>query len=473
MSDLPPLDWCLGGYCLLTLACVGAVSFKYRSIFHPLLFPGLQLFVQTGLAPWAQDVGHSMRLQQTWWLGASLLTALFLFGLTWPMLTPLNPLLPVCEVVLGPLEFSRRRMNQGADTPRSRGNSRLLTGETSRRTPRLLCGLYAGFLSILAMACFALLVRDSSVGTLWITDPRLAYMSGRAGSGHWYVLSQTCLFLSYLCWLYYLRPRNRVVLLCGTLACVTVMSYFGSKAAMVGVIVAGGVYFNYFVRTFTWGEVALAAGMGVPVVLISPWLQGNFDSLKETLQYYDYFDNAARYVGRHDHFGPQYGGALLSSLWEYVPRRLVPEKPYVYGILIVNEYFFEGAAKVGYTPGHLPWIPYHIDFGIPGVFVGACLLGFLNKAIYTYFLRYRSFLGFLCFLQVAFIPVLKLAPVLYFVALLLGLAISLRLFLAGGMIVLGTGVDQGFPTHASMPCKVWRVHGFTLPRVVPNWRDSD
>ena len=46
MTDLPSLEWCLGGYALLTLVCLGAVTLKYRSIFHPLLFVGLQLFVQ-------------------------------------------------------------------------------------------------------------------------------------------------------------------------------------------------------------------------------------------------------------------------------------------------------------------------------------------------------------------------------------------------------------------------------------------
>lgn len=320
--DLPTLEWCLAGYALLTAFCVGAVTLKYRSIFHPLLFPSLQLFVQTCLAPWAQDRAHSLLLPQSWWIGASLLTALYLFGLTWPMLTRINPLLVVCEAALGPWEFSR-----------SSGDG------TERRRPQLSFQLFTVALLAGAGLFFGLLIQDSSAGLMWLNDSRTAYMFGRSGTGHWYVLSQTCLLLAYLTWLYYGRPKNRIVLLGGTLACVAAMSYFGSKAAMVAVIVSGGVYFNYFVRTFSWGEIALAAGFGVPVVLVSPWLQGNFDSLKETLQYYDYFDNAARYVGRDDQFRPQYGGSFLSSLWEYVPRGLVPDKPYVYGTIAVNEYF--------------------------------------------------------------------------------------------------------------------------------------
>ena len=419
MSDLPLLELCLWGYCLLTVLCAGAVTYRYRSVFNPLLYPSLQLFAMAGLAPLAQDIAHSTQLDQAWCIEASLTTSLYLFGLTWPFLTPLNPLLPACELALGPWDVARRR-----------------TGDVSQRTPQVLCLLYFGGLIVLAGYLFWLLVGESPVGQLWLINPRMAYLGGRAGSGHWYVLSQTCLLLAYLGWLYYGRVRDRLVLLIGTAVCLWAMAYFGSKAAMVGVIMAGGIYFNFFVRNFTWGEIALAAGLGVPMVLISPWLQGNFESLKETLQYYDYFDNAARYVGRTESFGPNYGGTFLSSLWEYVPRRLWPGKPFVYGSIVVNEHFYPGAAEVGYTPGYLPWIPYHLDFGAMGVAVGASLFGFLTKAIYTYFLRHRSFLGFLCYLQVAFIPVLKLAPVLYFLGMLMTLAISLRLFVLAGNVIL-------------------------------------
>lgn len=423
MADVRLLELCLEGYALLTVVCLGSVSWRYQSLFNPLFYPGLQLFVMAGLAPWARDAAHSTELLQEWWIEASIVTSLYLFGLTWPFLTPLNPLLPVCAGLLGPLELQQRR-----------------TGDPSQRVPQVLSLTYCAGLLVASIVLFGLLVRDSSAGGLWLINPRMAYLSGRAGSGHWYVLSQTCLFLAYLGWLYYGRIRDRGVLLLGTLLCIAAFSYFGSKAAMVGVIMAGGIYYNFYVRAFTFAEVAVAAGVGVPMVLVSPWLQGNFESLKETLQYYDYFDNAARYLGKADSFGPNYGGSFLSSLWEYVPRRLVPDKPFAYGSVVVNEHFYPGAAEVGYTPGYLPWIPLHLDFGVAGVVLGASGLGFLNKAVYTYFLRYRSFLGLLCFLQVAFIPVLKLAPVLYFVALLLIVAGSLRVFVLCGLVLLGIPV---------------------------------
>ncbi|MDB5390688.1 MAG: putative O-antigen polymerase [Planctomycetaceae bacterium] len=426
MPEMTSLEWCLVGYCLLNVLCVGAVSWKYRTLFHPLLFPGLQLFVMAGLAPIAQDIASVLTSSDDFWMQTSLLTSLYLIGLTWPLLTNLNPFLAATESLLGPLEFSRNpRIGSGPLQLGPKCNANALGKDPG--CDQLSAQAFTIALAVCGVICFGLLIRESSAGSLWLTDPRTAYLDGRAAAGHWYVLSQTFLFLAYLNWLYFSRPRNRVLVLVGTFAAMVALLFFGSKAAMVGVVLAGGVYYNFFVRQFTWKEISLGLVAGIPLVVISPWLQGNFDSLTGTLRYYDYFNNASMYLCTSERFSPMYGGGFLSSLWEYVPRRFVPEKPYVYGNIIINEYFFPGAARTGYTPGWLPWISLHLDFGPLGVACGAVALGFLNKAIYTYFLKYRTFLGYLCFLQTAFIPVLKLAPVLYFVALLLGLVVTVRL----------------------------------------------
>lgn len=408
----PNLLDCVAGYLILTAVLVTAVTYKYRSLFHPLLFSALQLGVMAGLAPWAQGAANSMQFPQDWWIRASLLTSLYLFGMSWPLLVPWNPLRAPLEWLLAPCETQRHQRELGLQR------------------------LYSLCLLLLGLCAFGLLIRDSSAGWLWIFDPRMAYMEGRAGTGHWYVLSQTLLFLSYLHWLWYQRPKELLTILCATLTCLFAMKYFGSKAGMVGVLMAGGVYYNFFVREFSRSELGLAAALGIPLVLISPWLQGNYTRLHETLQYYDYFDNAARYIGRSERFGPEWGRALIDSLWEYIPRRLVENKPFVYGNIVVNEHFFPGAAREGYTPGWLPWIALHRDFGAVGILLGASLWGFATKALYEYFLRYRTFLGYICYLQVAFIPVLKLAPALYFCLLVLGLAISQRLFLVCGHLLL-------------------------------------
>lgn len=400
------LTLALWGYGLLTLVCEGLVTWKYRSLWHPLLLPGAQLGVMACLAPLAQDVPHSLLFPTVWWLETSLLSSLYLVCCTLPLLWNWNPLLGPVEACLGQWQV--------------------------RRDPRLPGAYLTASLLLLGVGgvLFALLLRDSSAGWSWLLDPRGAYREGRAGVGHWYILSQTAWFLSCLLWLYYLRPRSLWKLAIATLVFAAGFALFGSKAGLLSVVIAVGVYYNFYVREFRLHECLLGIACLLPVVLISPWLQGNFDSLRETLMYYDYFDNAARYVGRADRFGPQYGGAFLSTLWEYVPRGLYPDKPYVYGNIVVNEYWFPGAAKEGYTPGWLPWILLHLDFGAAGVAGGGLLVGFLGKAIHTHFLRTRSFPAYLAFLQMSFLPVLKLAPVLYFLVLLWGLAWGGRAWLA-------------------------------------------
>lgn len=436
MAEMTSLEWCLIGYCLLNVLCIGAVTLKYRTLFHPLLFPGLQLLVVAGLAPMAQNIASVLTSSDEFWAQASLLTSLYMIGLTWPMLTNLNPLLGLVERLLGPFEFSRTRRDDGGQ-PTIAGS--LIQEKLHASTTALESQIFTGSLAICGVVCFGLLVRESSAGTLWLSDPRTAYLDGRTATGHWYVLSQAFLFSSYLHWLYYSRPKNRLLLIVGTFAATVAFFFFGSKAAMVGVILAGGVYYNYFVRNFRWSEIGLGLASGIPLVVISPWLQGNFDRLTDTLLYYDYFNNASMYLCTADRFSPMFGGSFLSSLWEYVPRRFFPEKPYVYGNIVINEYFFPGAAKTGYTPGWLPWIALHLDFGPFGVAAGAVAIGFLNKAIYTYFLKYRTFLGYLCFLQTAFIPILKLAPVMYFVVLLLGVSVGIRMVHGiVGMLMSGT-----------------------------------
>lgn len=281
-------------------------------------------------------------------------------------------------------------------------------------------------ISALAGVTFLLLMRDSVAGSLWMTDPRTAYMVGRTGVGHWYVSSQTCVMLAFLVWLYYVRPTRSLELALGLLIGLTAMYFYGSKAGMVSLLVFIGVYYNYYVRTISNTQALIAVLCGLPLVLISPWLQGNFDRLTATLEYYDYFDNAALYVGRADRFGPQYGNAFVSSFWEYVPRGFYPAKPFVYGNIVFNDYYYPGAAQEGYTPGWLPWVLFHLDFGAAGVLVGALLSGWALKAIHTEFLKTRTFPAWVTLLQFAWLPVLRNAPLLYFCAMLACLCWGLR-----------------------------------------------
>jgi hypothetical protein len=410
-------------FLILTLSLTGLVAWKYRSVFNPLLLPHFQLIVMAALAPLAQLALFGLQQPEARLTEASLLTSLYVFGLSLPLLCNLNPLLPLLRAVLRPVEVVRReRLSE-------------------------IYVLFAGLLGIGFVGSFLLLMRDSPAGWNWISDPRMSYITGRAGVGHWYVSSQACLFLSLLVLLYFRRIRNPMLLGGLALGYAFLFAYFGSKTGMLGVLAATVLYYNYYVRPIGSVWLALAGAAALPVVCISPWLQGSFDNLLATLTYYDYFDNAAMYLKEADRIGLRHGSAALSSFWEYVPRGLYPEKPFIYGSLCINEYFWPGSAEVGYTPALLPWTAYYLDFGVGGVLAGAVATGFLQKAVYTYFLSTRSFVAFVTLLQACFIPVLKFSPALYYAALLLCLTAGLRMFVFGVAVAAGRQAIPGAPAR--------------------------
>ena len=78
------------------------------------------------------------------------------------------------------------------------------------------------------------------------------------------------------------------------------------------------------------------------------------------------------------------GEIYFSDFWNLVPRGLYPNKPYVFGITHVNEFFFPGAAELTNTPAFGGSVNYFADFGI----IGIILFSFLNpiKFISYFFL---------------------------------------------------------------------------------------
>jgi hypothetical protein len=87
------------------------------------------------------------------------------------------------------------------------------------------------------------------------------------------------------------------------------------------------------------------------------------------IEYFDYYKNAADYYQgiRTGEVPLFHGQVALSSLWAYVPRGLVPDKPFVYGVLYVNEIFYPGQAELTNTPAFGGAVEQYADFGVPGV----------------------------------------------------------------------------------------------------------
>lgn len=407
---------------VVILLCFGAVTLRYRTVWHPLLMPLGSLFVMVVGAPLAQQLILGERTYPQFQIQSALLTSLYVLTLSFPFLTRWDPLGPPLRRLLAPLDVPRR--------------------------PELLGGYHFISLTLLLLGLlgYLLLISSSPAGWNWILHSRTAYQSGRAGVGHWYVLSQGAVFLAYLIWLYYCRVRSWKIFIPTTLLVASSFILFGSKQGIIGILIAACLYAHYYIRPMGLRTILIAGCCLIPLVVLSPWLQGNFNTLKQSLTYYDYFDNSARYLQEQPKIGLQLGWAFGSSLWEYVPRAVYPAKPFIFGQLIINDMLWPGAAENGHTPALLPWVVFHLDFGLLGVLFGGLVSGYLLRGIYSAFLETKSFLSFLIFLQICFTPVLKHTPLLYFAIAIFLLSLLLKAATRAFLILQNSRADTPAPS---------------------------
>lgn len=244
------------------------------------------------------------------------------------------------------------------------------------------------FLLIYLGALFALASAEFGVVN-WLQNPRIGYQLFRTGQGHWYALATSALSVSFVL-AFLARPTPAHLFL--ILVVYLVLGYFlGAKTVWLAIFTATLV-FIWFLRWRHMGKLILA---GVPLffVLLSINFYLTFDSgfeLGSFIGYFDYYMNAANYYrgylnGEVDLF---YGEVATSSLWAYVPRAFWLDKPFVYGMLHVNEIFYPGLSEMTHTPAFGGAVEQHADFGALGVVV----FGFFSsQAILTGVLSYLIF----------------------------------------------------------------------------------
>lgn len=252
-------------------------------------------------------------------------------------------------------------------------------------------GLLIGSRFFLLVYCGALFaMANAEFGILnWLQHPRMGYQLYRGGQGHWYALATSALSVSML--LAFLgRPTPGFTLL--NLVVYLVLGYFlGSKATLLTIFTAALV-FLWFLRWRHLGKLMLAgAPLLFGLLIVNLYLAlGDVFELGSIIGYFDYLKNGADYYRSYlnNEIELFYGQVAISSLWTYVPRALWPDKPSVYGILIINEYFYSGLAGSTYTPAFGGAVEQHADFGPLGVVV----LGFFSsQAILTGLMSYLIF----------------------------------------------------------------------------------
>ncbi|MBK0371267.1 O-antigen polymerase [Flavobacterium agrisoli] len=233
------------------------------------------------------------------------------------------------------------------------------------------------------------LLSSSSFGFLnWIKDPRTGYQLHRMGAGQFWVFAISFLSVSFTIFAFSVKKNiNLIMLLVPYLYSAYLL---GSK----GIVLEFLVFFLIVLWIRRFKNLRKIFLITVPLafllMIINFFTSAGYNSgtmdYKSILSYFDYYVNSAMYYKEYYAGGIDlfYGKIYFSEFWSLVPRGFYPNKPYIYGIIHVNEYFFPGAAEATNTPAFGGPVNYFADFGILGVVV----LTFLDpfKFIYYFFL---------------------------------------------------------------------------------------
>jgi hypothetical protein len=388
---------------VLGLIAIGGL-YRYRDAFNPLVFFAIyEGLFQTLLSAW---IALSILSTPADAVSRTLVVATLYFIGTAVVFLPVR--------LFGARSLIRRWLLRG-----KRMSARRISG---RR-------FHIFFVAIAFLLVFLALMVASGAGTLWITNPRMAYQNFRAGSGFLFLLVQWISISGLLIYLFG-RPQTILSSLKALAIYVPIASFTGSKAAIISGLVLWSSFCNFSIRRIPIVWLLGAIALFIPLILSLLVVQGAYGDLFEALDYFkDYVATTATFLGRFDDFGLRYGSASFSDLWFYVPRSIYPAKPFEYGLTLIHQVLFPGMAELGHTPGILPWALPYLDFGTFGVFASGVIGGMFKRLAYEFFLeRSNSIFAFVLVMQLALFPIFIYAnlPISLAIAFLLARYFRLR-----------------------------------------------
>ena len=252
-----------------------------------------------------------------------------------------------------------------------------------KKNKMILVSLFFFFLAIFSF----LLLSSHSFGVWnWINDPRTGYQYHRVGGGQYYAFFLLFLSTSYSILLLYIK-RNSIVL----------FSYF-SFMFVVWLLGSKGHLLTFSIYTFIilwfrqYRYIDKVIKFFLPLIFGLMILNLGKISFVEIVSYFDdFYVNSAKFFEEYfnDRIELFYGKVWFSQFWDLVPRALYRDKPYVYGIILINEYFFPGAAEASHTPVFSGPIMAFADFGLLGVFLN----GIFNFSVLVKILAYKIILN--------------------------------------------------------------------------------
>ncbi len=244
----------------------------------------------------------------------------------------------------------------------------------------------ATILLLMGFFCF-LLVATHSYGVInWILDPRTGYQLHRTGAGQFFALAILFYSIAFTIFTIYIK-KDINVLFC-ILGFIISVYFLGTKDVILSFGITGIVILwfrksKYFYKTLYFG---------IPAIFLLMLLNFGSANLEEVASYFDYYTNSAMYYEEYFNGGINlfHGELFLTSFWEVVPRALYPEKPFVYGFLIVNEHFFPGMAEATNTPAFGGPVGAFADWGIIGVLTSSFLDYHFVFELFLYYYLFKN-----------------------------------------------------------------------------------
>lgn len=273
---------------------------------------------------------------------------------------------------------------------------------------------------IFGMLSFIYLIIFTSGKTLWVLDPRTAYIEHRNGSGQYYAMFIWFINISFIIYLFEIRASENLKYykLVVNLAIYLLILYFtGSKGAMITPIILAIFFYDLYYKKInfsTFFNLAIIITLLGSILIVNQMssVAGIFIYLSE------YFNMTAEYMHYSNDIGLYYGFSLLSEIYSMIPRSLFGDKPYIYGVLYIHDYITPGQAELGNTFGIMPWARSYLDFGIFGVLLHNIYNAIITKITYEYWRLKPNFYRFIiCLSFVLWSPFPFSNPVIIFLLL--------------------------------------------------------
>lgn len=251
------------------------------------------------------------------------------------------------------------------------------------------------FVSVFLLAFYLLASAEYGLGN-WLANPRVGYQLYRQGQGHWYAIAISAMAVAMV--LACLSNPTPLSLLRVLVVYLAFGYLLGSKGLLLNIFTTSLVFF-WFIQWRHLTKMIIFGGLSI--FLLMAWnlylaISDTFE-LQSLLTYFDYYKNAADYYS--EYFSGQvrlfHGDIAISSLWAYVPRFVWPDKPFAYGITLVNEIFWPGQAELTHTPAFGGAVEQFADFGLFGVLLyGLFSFQSISTALLSYLIYRRPGVDF-------------------------------------------------------------------------------